>query len=376
MSVILSGILATDILRAKMVTRERFDARECRRIVEKAFPSAGSVSQIRQTLERGVRDGVSSPNRPTPAPMGSPPNIPTLEFVVSRHTHGPNVHASTLHYISLPLPAGSLLRVDPKLGFGMATYVVDPALNWLLASADCGRARSLEIAMELCGTYSVRPDGSVLYGCDHVCTPEYLRKRAHDIREVAFGHRIAGWEGLDYSMPYILSRSASPMETKAAIMLSLPVSRGGWGINGLELNRRIDLTRDQQVIAGKPYIVIDGYLAGGNLGYEYDSDEFHSGHVREERDRLRATAAQCFGTTLLSLTRDVIESTVRFAAFCDEFSRLAGKRKRPLGERTLDRRMALRHNLGLSMRDIWQTADEAVPVEAYRLDRSNLGRIA
>lgn len=365
MSLILTGTLAADLVRAKAVTQERVSADECQRVLGDAYPASKTVASVRTSLEQGACRRALMRARLADFDGSDLADAHDIEVVVERHEHVQKALQITPHYLSFPLASGSLLRVDPKFGLGVDTYLSNPALTWLLAASHMNRAEALAFAMELCGTYSTRPHGLALYHCPPATTSLYLRKHVRIIRDFAIDRRIGGWEAAEFAAPHILENSASPMETKAAVMLSLPVSRGGWGVKGLSLNQRIDLSRDQQRIASKPYLVIDGYLANGRLGYEYDSDEFHEGGAREEHDRLRATAAQCLGLTLLSLTKDVIENEVRFAAFCDEFARISGKQKRALGARTLERRRTLRRNLGLSVRGVRHDAYDDVPLEAY-----------
>ncbi len=372
MSLILTGTLAADLLRAKTTTEERFDEGECQCIFQDAYPASRVLENARASLEHGACHRALARARLASIDGSDLADPYALEVVIGRHKHVQRTLKVVPRYLSFPLASDSLLHVNPDLGMGADTYVTNPALTWLLASARMSGAEALAFATELCGTYSTRPHGLTLYHCPPATTPDYLQIRARAIREAALGRRIGGWEETEFAAPFIFGNSASPMETKAAIMLSLPVSRGGWGIEGLALNRRIELSRDQRRIANKSYLVIDGYLAREQLGYEYDSDEFHEGVAREERDRLRATAAQCLGLTLLSLTKNVIESEIRFTAFCDEFARLAGKRPRALGPRTLARRRALRRNLGLSVQDASHDTYDSVPLEAYEDTYSTL----
>lgn len=365
MSLILTGTLASDLIRMHAVTHERLSAMECDQILRASYPSESAVAAIFASLHGGPAYRVFAQNGLANTNSDESTYPQALEVLVFRHTHVQRMDNVEARYYSAPLPAGSLLRVKPEFAFGADAFVTEPALTWLLASSRCDSIGALMIGMEMCGVYAEQPHGATRYDCVPATTPEQLRSRALAIRDAARSHRLAGWRGIEFALPYLLAHSASPMETKAAITLSLPISCGGWGIPGLSLNHRIDLTRDQQAIAGKPYLVIDGCLVGNRLGYEYDSDEFHTGTAKIERDRLRATAAQCLGMTLLSLTRDVIEDEVRFAAFCDEFSRLAGKRHRKLGARTLSRRLALRRRLGLHVQCVALGANEDVPIEVY-----------
>ena len=219
--------------------------------------------------------------------------------------------------------------------------------------------------MEMCGTYSRSPERALLTQLQPACTPSALLHGVKELAHAAGGQRVPGLARALRMARYVLGSSASPMETKVAIMLSLPVAFGGWGVRGLLLNRRVELTNEQREIAGKPYLVLDGYLASGLIGYEYDSREYHDRTDRVYRDRVRITAAQCLDIKLLSLTADIVMDEERCASFCDEFSRLAGKRQRVLGARTIQRRHRLRERLGLPLGERYLFQDGEVPIEAY-----------
>ena len=369
MAAILTGNLATSIVRIGAVSDELLDAKACNRILAHAYPSRETVRAIQDSVGAGacrsslqrhglrfVEEGASSP---------SPESNPAYALVLPRNRSARPPLCGNVRYASFPLADESLLRVAPELDLGEETYVVSPALNWVLESARVDGVAALEIAMELCGTYTFSPERALLTQLPPACTPSALLHGVQELARAASGQRVPGLARALKMAPFALGSSASPMETKVAIMLSLPVSQGGWGVRGLLLNRRVELANEQREIAGKPYLVLDGYLAGGRIGYEYDSREYHDRTDRGYRDRVRVTAAQCLDIKLLSLTADIVMDEERCTSFCDEFARLAGKRQRVLGTRTIQRRRRLRQRLGLPLGKHYLLSDGEVPLEAY-----------
>lgn len=369
MAAIITGNLATDIVRIGAVTDERLDAEACTRILEHAYPSREAALTIEDSVVSGacsallkrhglrlVEGGESAPERASAL---------AFPFLLPRHRSArPAFHAGA-RYASFPLADESLLRIAPELELGEETYVASPALNWVLESAHVDDVAALEIAMEMCGSYARSPESALLTQLPSACTPSTLLHGVQALAQAVRGQRVPGLPRALKMARFVLGSSASPMETKVAILLSLPVFFGGWGVKGLLLNRRVELTSEQREIADKPYLVLDGYVAGNRIGYEYDSREYHDLTDRGYRDRVRVTAAQCLDIKLLSLTADIVMDEERCISFCDEFSRLTGKRQRVLSERTVQRRRRLRQRLGLPLGKHYQFSDGEVPVEAY-----------
>ncbi len=379
MAAILAGNLATSIVRIGAVTDERLDAKACNRILAHAYPSREAARAIQGSVGAGAcksflrRHGLKLVEAPASAPADAsdPAPVPmsaqasAFAFVLPRNRSARPPLPEHVRYASCPLADESLLRVAPELDLGEETYVVSPALNLVLESARMDDVDALEIAMETCGTYVLSSEGALLTQLPSACTPSSLVHGVQELARAASGQRMPGLARALRMAPFALGSSASPMETKVAIMLSLPVSFGGWGVQGLVLNRRMELTNEQREIAGKPYLVLDGYLASGHIGYEYDSREYHDRADRDYRDRVRVTVAQCLDIKLLSLTADIVMDEERCTSFCDEFARLAGKRPRTLGMRTIQRRHRLRQRLGLPLGERSLFQDGEVPLEAY-----------
>lgn len=365
MPVIITGSSALSILRMRGITDERFDAMACRRILEGSYPTRLFTQAALGSPTFGYERVAFRNSGLSLVPDGDSAIGPHIDVVVHRHQHVRPITGLITHYASYPLIDGSLFRVDPALGIGDDIYVTAPALSWIFMSQSLNDLGALEQAFELCGSYAVSADGSLLTGIAPVTTSRELMRQTRGIARAACDQRVPGLSRAMAMAPYVLDNSASPMETKVAIMLSLPVNRGGWGITDLALNQRFDLSREQREIARKTYLVIDGCIASKRLGYEYDSREFHDRDDREYSDRVRLAAVQCLGLRVLPLTADIVMDELRCTSFFDELARLAGKRIRKLGARTLRRRCRVRRELGLPVAERFWSNELDVPLEVY-----------
>ena len=150
------------------------------------------------------------------------------------------------------------------------------------------------------------------------------------------------------------------METVISTLLELPARRGGFGLGPLSLNKRVELSDGQQLLASIPFLSVDVFLEharpnGMHVGIEYDSDEFHlfrsntSEHAGnyDAFERMRVNVAQMSGLNLLHLTSDVLEDPVRFDEFCRQVRLLLGISTHYMSGETISKRLRVRAELGL-----------------------------
>ena len=113
------------------------------------------------------------------------------------------------------------------------------------------------LAYELCGTYAHDPLANTMrYGLDPVCDRASIRRFIQDTPG-----KIRGRSKLTDTLTYVHENSWSPMESVLALVLSLPLSKGGYGIRQLTLNRRAE---DGQSCARIPDILLGSTKVGIN----------------------------------------------------------------------------------------------------------------
>lgn len=105
-------------------------------------------------------------------------------------------------------------------------------------------------------------------------------------------------------------RSASPMESALALMLSLPVEFGGFGLPKPELNKSVPTKQFASMWDGGPFITPDLQWEDYKVAVEYESDEFHNrlGTSRADSDAVRANVLTAMGYAVFRATKGTIQS--------------------------------------------------------------------
>jgi len=162
--------------------------------------------------------------------------------------------------------------------------------------------RVAQVAMELMGTYRLpsAPGSETRYHCSPITSAEKIGAFI-DAFPPSNGYRHTGaFHNLELIIQWAMPRSASPMETALALMLTLPPKQGGYGIPQPELNSPLD--------QGDPNSLKPDFLwREQGLAIEYDSDEFHAGAGADkvEADIERANVLRAQGLTVLEITRGI-----------------------------------------------------------------------
>ena len=191
------------------------------------------------------------------------------------------------HSCSMKLPRRSFQRVRDGL------YAASPELCYVQLAAQLPFVELLELGYELCGSYRLHkeefafdPDGA---GYDILEAP-VLMTPASLARFLDAAPGLRGVETARRTLPHLLPGSASPMETKLALLLCLPGRLGGYGLPKPQLNHRIDINERSQEATSKAYLRGDLCWPESDLVVEYDSTAFHTGatHIAESAERSNA----------------------------------------------------------------------------------------
>lgn len=120
--------------------------------------------------------------------------------------------------------------------------------------------------------------------------------------------------------------SASPMETMLALMLTLPVEMGGYGLPRPRLNARIEVGAADLPVCPKQLMMVDLFWDEARLALEYDSDEFHASRGRGKLadDAERANALTALGYRVLSITFELVENPARLDVLARQVARGLG----------------------------------------------------
>ncbi|MCL2826695.1 MAG: endonuclease domain-containing protein, partial [Eggerthellaceae bacterium] len=188
--------------------------------------------------------------------------------------------------------------------------VASPELCFLQMAKEMPFVELIELGFELCGLYSLpkteREDtkpGTVNKGFKE------LKPRTDVKRLSAFLGRISGMRGqrpASRAVEYILDGSASPMETKLTMLLSLPYRLGGYNLPMPELNDNIDPSKRARRSASQSSFACDLCWPEANLVAEYDSDMFHEGPRRISKDSKRRNTLIATGLQVITITKDEV----------------------------------------------------------------------
>ena len=203
----------------------------------------------------------------------------------------------TQHVFRGETPAGCFMNA------GNGLMASSPEFCFLQMAGQLTLVKLIELGYELCGVYSL-PNA-----CDEN-VPErgfYNRQPLTSIKKLkAFLDSMPGVKGRKKAMRalrYLRDGSASPMETKLAIVLILPYMLGGYGFCLPEMNKRIDIPKASREFFSKDYYVCDLFWPDEKIAVEYDSDQQHTGSNRIANDSIRRNALGMEGIRVVSVTK-------------------------------------------------------------------------
>lgn len=241
------------------------------------------------------------------------------------------------HVCKRALPASALLRL------GKGVLVCSPELALV---QEARRLRSeaalLELAWELCGTYRTRRTGMPsAYDVEPLTSVRALR------RFVTRNTSLGGARKVARILRYLADGSASARETKLALVMGLPLAKGGYGLGIPRMNFEVEATPRARAIAGRRSFRCDLCWPEARLDVEYQSRENHEGELSRIRDSRRANALATMGWTVAGVTNDELDSLAATDAIAEAIRLRLGKRSRTSVSDHHARKLRLRRGLGL-----------------------------
>lgn len=325
----LAGETALRVLRAG--NPAAFDPVARRIELPPTMPSKPELDRAAETVRsicRGFRTYGSVPDASSDAP---------LEFCVGNAPRRRAANGYRAHFSTATFSSGSFLRVAGNL------FVACPALALaqiaLRAPEDI---ELIELIWEVCGTYrTVRTGTESAYQTHPLGSPDEI------LAYLALNKGLYGAKKLKRALPFVAPGSASPRETKLALLLGLPVKRGGYGLGMPRMNHRVEASFSAQAISGRSSFRCDLCWLGGKVDVEYQSREIHQGEESRIRDSRRANALASMGWTVISVTNDELDSCAAMNAIAEAVGRATGKRVRVRVDDYRARQMELRRKLAL-----------------------------
>lgn len=254
--------------------------------------------------------------------------------------------------------------------------VTSPAFTLQQLAARASLARTIMLASEVCGTFSVYcapapvsrflqrqidagrlpsyggwspctdPSNRLtnLWRRDPLATPEELAKFA----ELSDSGR--GRARLLRASELVRPNAASPFEVRAGMLLGLPKRLGGEGLGNFEHNKRIELSGRARLLANQDCCYGD-LVWEQCLDLECQGAEFHDNSRSYLSDSERAGALELMGYRVLPITHGQIADPARFDALADAVARILGVRQ----PRRSDSNQHAANKLRIELFDDWRT---------------------
>lgn len=163
------------------------------------------------------------------------------------------------------------------------------------------------VASEFAGTYRLPvADKDTTYQLTPFMTLDDVRNLADTVPH------LYGYTRVQTALGFAFERSASPMETALALMLTLPVEFGGYGLPRPTLNEQLPTGPFTTLWEGGSHITPDLLWKAAMLVIEYESDEFHGsqGPAKATDDATRANVLSAMGYSVLRATPGNVRSQI------------------------------------------------------------------
>ena len=259
------------------------------------------------------------------------PDDAPMHVLVGQEKQRRNSKACQSHIVSRRLPRGSLYKIAAHV------YVTSPELTIMQVMHDMEIVELMKLVCEFCGTYRILPRGrGSLY--DDVKPLTSLSELA------AFGKRFgaASYEKhLEKAVRHSFDGSGSSMETKLALLLTLPRYMGGYALPRPELNVSMPIPPAFRWQVGKSSFRCDLYWRSEGIAIEYDSDEEHAASVKILEDALRRNILESKRIRMLTVTKRQVYSLSNLNVLAEEVRLVLRVRDRNTGVGVMNRRREL-----------------------------------
>lgn len=254
-----------------------------------------------------------------------------IDVLVSSADRRRNVPAVRCRVCSYELPSGSFIRLACDIP-GIQLFISSPELVFLQLCGQRGDfASRVYTGMALCSDYLLdptRPSG--------VRTREGIECRLTSKAKIkAFLSKVPGAYGSTVAtdaLRYVLDASRSPMESKLAILFSLPARHGGFNLDLESLNPPVEIPGGNATrYPDLRFRHRDGRGRTREAFFDYDGDSEHAtGSRKHGRDaRRRNELATLADVACFALTTDGVSDFNAVAHTAECIRRAIGQRSMP-----------------------------------------------
>jgi hypothetical protein len=209
-------------------------------------------------------------------------NRDATDITVSEHNARFSNNGKKVHSCELVLPAGAVVTRN-----GMS--VASPELLFLELASKLTIHRLILLGLQLCSHPPGIPSGAVT-----------TKQKLNVFLTKTPGH--LGHSRALRAVKYMENGSASIMESIAYMILTLPHSLGGFGLNGAVFNYEIKLKNGARIRLGQNRCFTDLYYRQAKLAVEYESFAYHKSPLDQGRDIMRSAALERQGIDVMRLS--------------------------------------------------------------------------
>ncbi|MDD2587718.1 MAG: hypothetical protein PHY60_02355 [Atopobiaceae bacterium] len=270
------------------------------------------------------------------------------DVIVSRRSRAHATSYARYHYRGTQLPPGS------GLPLGGGVYLASPELCLLQMATVLPLSGLIELMDEFFGSYCLdfhdehdRDDIGELVSRGSISSKEALT------RYLASSPKLHGAKRARRASRYAIDASASPKETHAEMLLSLPASLGGWGLPAPTMNQRFDIPASLRIDGDSSFVFGDmAWMVQAKRTYhhavvEYESTRWHADGQKLSKDSRRRNLLESIGVHVITLTAAELYSDEGLARVAKLIADAIGFRMRTQLDPThaAAKRKALRHDL-------------------------------
>lgn len=227
------------------------------------------------------------------------------------------------HTITDSLPEQSIIHLTEQID------IISPECCFLLAARELSIAELAVLATDFLGNY--RLDKTKKYG---ITKRNPITDKEKLSSYLACAKTVKGIKKARIALNYAFFGSCSPMESKIAVVASLPCIYGGYGLPRAELNAYVSLSDEASKMLYRKVCSCDLVWSNHRFIVEYDSNLVHSSASQVRYDKRRSDALIMSGYTILHVTTDYFRNHNTIDTLFEIIRKSLGRRSnRPMLEK-------------------------------------------
>ena len=235
--------------------------------------------------------------------------------------------------------AGGQVQAGSYEHIAADVWAASPELCFCQIAGTVSLIEAVKTGYELCAHYRIEPsDMRGFEGREPATTASRLQAFAQRYG----GKGAKGAKAARVAAKYIRGAAASPMETAAAMLLTLPRYYGGFGLPACKMNYPVYVAGPDGRGGNARMLYGDMVWPDRRVIVEYDSDFFHQGSERIHADAARRNAFLGAGWKVFTLTKRQLYSVEECEVFVAQLARALRAYNAHATPQAMERRHELR----------------------------------